>query len=517
MKEKIKQESGVTLLVLVITIVILLLIASMAVYSVSEAINSSKMTAFTTELKIMQSQVNLLNEKMRNGEEVNLDGAIYKGNGSEENTIGIQEIGKSIKDKDIAIQADVALEAVGVTTDEEKNKYKYYDNYIIKNGLGVEGVEQELLVNVEKREVVSYKGISNKGKTYYNLASLPDAMYNVEHEDTGAKPDFETKINKISADGKWEISIENITYDGYIDKWKVKYKRDNEEGWTTTDDYKFEVDKQGTYIIKIFNGDIESEEKECKTKYEIEPELLDGMQPIIISDSGDIRKANSTSDTWYSYDVSEDDDMTDGGTTEGGSSKWANVELNGNYYVWIPRYAYKVDKDVTYNNSDGITTNKIDIEFIETGITNQNVVEEVGEGYKVPEAFTTEEKEISGFWVGKYELSGTIEDLKTVPDEESIKDVEEEELTEAIKSLETDEIAVFITNKTEFEAIENLAKSPYGRNGTEIKKKEEKEQTPEVEETEGTEVEEDLTTTTGNKYGIYNLFGDGYRVTLLAK
>ena len=515
MKKKLKEESGISLLTLVITIVILMLLATMAVYSINRAIESSKLTAFTTELKIMQSQVDVLNEKMNNNGEITVDGVTYKGKG-EEDSKGVQEIGKSISEEGLTEQANKALEAVGVTDNEEKEKYKYYDEKIIKEGLGVEGVGQELLINVENREVVSYKGIKNQGKMYYNLASLPGAMYKVEHEETQSKPDFDVSIEQTSGEGEWKVKITKIEYDGYINKWQVKYKLEGHTTWNTSDEYEFSVNKQGTYIIKLVNGDIESQELKCSTEYKIMPELLEGMQPVIVNENGELQRANSTSDQWYSYEITEDDeDMQDGGTTNGGSSRWANAELNGNYYVWIPRYAFKVDESVTYQNSNGTISNKIDVKFIGVGITRDNVEKEIGEGYQIPEAFTTEQKELSGFWAGKYEVSGTLEELKIVPDGESLLDVGETDLSEAIKQLETDKIATFITNQIEFEAIENLAKSPYGRNGTEITKddKKEEEENPELNQEEN----EDLKTTTGNKYGIYNLFGDGYRITLLEK
>lgn len=63
MKNSCKKENGITLMSLVITIVILLILASIATYSGIEVIKSSKLTKFTTEMKIMQTQVNELYQK----------------------------------------------------------------------------------------------------------------------------------------------------------------------------------------------------------------------------------------------------------------------------------------------------------------------------------------------------------------------------------------------------------------------------------------------------------------------
>ena len=76
--------------------------------------------------------------------------------------------------------------------------------------------------------------------------------------------------------------------------------------------------------------------------------------------------------------------------------KWANIVTKANgkiaYWVWIPRYEYKIDK----------STNGFDINFITTDITNH---EDLNHIYKVPEAFTFAGRELKGIWVSKYEVS----------------------------------------------------------------------------------------------------------------
>lgn len=74
-------------------------------------------------------------------------------------------------------------------------------------------------------------------------------------------------------------------------------------------------------------------------------------------------------------------------------TSWANIVTRNNgmesYFVWIPRYQYKVN-----NNNQ-----RTDIRFIE-GISTQTDV-----GYKIPDAFTFGGKELTGYWISKYELS----------------------------------------------------------------------------------------------------------------
>ncbi len=91
-------------------------------------------------------------------------------------------------------------------------------------------------------------------------------------------------------------------------------------------------------------------------------------------------------------------------------SKWANVyvETNGTdmYYVWIPRYCYKLNQD----------SEKSDVKFIDTSnnykdengnVTSWTQLKE--EGYQIPEAFQYNGYRIPGYWSMKYtagEMSG---------------------------------------------------------------------------------------------------------------
>ena len=112
MKNSCKKENGITLMSLVITIVILIILASIATYSGIEVIKSSKLTKFTTEMRIMQTQVNELYQKMQDGDTT------------------IKELGKIISEIGNQTQVNNVFNAVGITTKDEREQYKYFDKEI---------------------------------------------------------------------------------------------------------------------------------------------------------------------------------------------------------------------------------------------------------------------------------------------------------------------------------------------------------------------------------------------------
>ena len=390
-----RENKGITLIALIITIVVLLILASIATYSGVGIIRQSKLNRFTTEMKVMQTEVNDLYDRYSSGE------------------TDLVNLGKELDS-----QADKVFTsgASGIT---DKTGYRYYDQETIQS-LGVDGVEEEFFINVQKRSVVSYLGFEYEGTTYYTLDQLPNGLYNVDYEDKNENgPTFEVTCDNWT-NGRSNIKITNIEYTkGYIDKWEVKYKLEGQDYWSTSEDLSFFVDKPGMYTVKIVNGNIESEEKQIEAVKANAPEMLEGMTETTFklpegNSQGETIKLGDTafnSNIWYDY----------------GNKKWANSTTeDGSMWVWIPRYAYKITYEDPNDKSKGGT---IDVKFligdtdqyydnggnIQTAkrATSKDEIVDTTSDYYVHPAFTDEssidyanggwDKELTGIWVAKFE------------------------------------------------------------------------------------------------------------------
>ena len=184
MKNRVlKNQKGITLIALVITVVILSILATVATYSGINSIKSARFTTFTVEMKLMQTEVNDLYDQYKNGDDAVLN------------------IGEDISNND---QAKAVLSTIGVAS-TENSKYRYYSINTVK-ALGVEGIEEnEFIINIQDRKVVSYEGFEYDGVTYYTLESLPKGLYNVEYEETIYTKDveaFQTEDTKPYLPGK---------------------------------------------------------------------------------------------------------------------------------------------------------------------------------------------------------------------------------------------------------------------------------------------------------------------------
>ena len=225
------------------------------------------------------------------------------------------------------------------------------------------------------------------------------------------------------------------------------------------------------------------------------------------------------------------------------------VTSEGSMYVWIPRYAYKITNGYHTNT----TTGTIDVKFLNTNNTykdgsststilaNPLVGADINSSttYKVHPAFTWAKEdgtpvELEGLWIGKFEASGAnasfaVTDpgnvatsstviLRSVGNVSSWRSINRNnifsncynmnsETNASIYGISTDkdEIDPHLIKNTEWGAAAYLAHSQYGRNGVEV--------TGNLSgyNTGNGAYKTNVTmSTTGNVYGIYDMVGGAW-------
>ena len=250
-----KNNKGITMISLITLIVILLILAGIVTKTGIEVYSNAKFTAFTSELKIMQTEVNELYDMHINGKTINV-------NGIETNII---EIGQELRDA-----KDISKIKLILNSDEDVSGYRIYTVDFIDNTLETKAITREFFVNVEKRSAIAIEGLEYKGEMYYMLEQIPNSGYNVEYSPVSYdKPTFSYDINDDI------LEIYNIQYNGYINKWDVYYKKVEDSNYIKTDLKNIQIKETGEYNLKIGNGDIYSEEITV-TKVN-EPILVDNM------------------------------------------------------------------------------------------------------------------------------------------------------------------------------------------------------------------------------------------------
>ena len=276
------------------------------------------------------------------------------------------------------------------------------------------------------------------------------------------------------------------------------------------------------------------------------PKLKDNMK-LVVYNNGEW--VEDTTKSAYKYEAQT------GSTENGGTSEWANAELDGNYYVWIPRYAYRIDKSTEYTSQSG-TSYKIDVKFL-IGTTNKyydedgnekeakiatNADETSAEGntdYYVHPAFTFGDTPLEGLWIGKYESSDAGDNkIAILPNATSLRSINVSTMFSRAQNLSTTNIDAHMLKNTEWGAVAYLTQSQYGRNGTEVSVNQCENYITGAGKTKGTNLIYENTTysttpetikgteqayngeigklssTTGNVYGIYDMSGGAWEYVM---
>ena len=235
------KDKGITLVSLVVTIVLLLILSIIAYETGKGTIESAKLSAYRAEMTIMHEEVDNLEQQFRQGKlsETQIANLGQDPTGIE----GVQE----------------AFDGARVS---DTDGYKYFTPDDLK-ALGIENIENDYLINIEKRSVISLNGVKYHGEKYYTISdeNLPGGKYIIEHQDQASEISFDLNEN-IQGD-KMKIDITNITYQGDVKKGTIYYglgddtNSDSVTTWTkaaneTTDtSYTIEVLQEGTYWVKI--------------------------------------------------------------------------------------------------------------------------------------------------------------------------------------------------------------------------------------------------------------------------
>ena len=253
------------------------------------------------------------------------------------------------------------------------------------------------------------------------------------------------------------------------------------------------------------------------------PELFENMVPIKYENNKWI--VADTSQKWYDYNNKEwaNAVVLNKGVTKNIGNEITEEEISL-WYVWIPRYKYTIFN----GNNEGVTAKLINITF-EHGKSNTGTLQcrTIDDGsemctdnlnggtinqistYTHP-AFKFGNTELTGFWVGKFEVSGSTSAITVKPNVTSLRNQTVSSFFTAIQNVKTqygiNNADSHMAKNMEWGAVAYLKQSRYGLGTTDIAVN-----TNSSYYTGGgtdnaykTNVAQ---STTGNIYGIYDMSG----------
>lgn len=370
MKNKNSQK-GITIIALVITVIMLLILASVATYTGIESYDKAEQIKFVSQMKLIQTKVD---------EKVQEDGFTLEGYG----TILTDEQKQTINN------AVANGEILSPTEDDYSNYVRYFSKEQLSTQLSLDNIDEGIIINFKTREVISTVGFEYGGTIYYTQYKLPKGEKLTQY----VKPNttLSVEYSKILQDLSWVIKIEEVkriekdNTDGTelkLDtlKYELGKKNSNGDEYTylkQTNPNEILISEAGDYSIKVIDNAGNETEKKFTIKIANPPMIKDNWVKLKKT-----KTMNEKYETTYAFEKEVD------------GTKWYDylnnaqfayaMNENNDYFVWVPRYAK--------NNS----TNEI--KFIKG---NSNIFEDntkMNSNWTVPEEFSPNGIKLTGFWL----------------------------------------------------------------------------------------------------------------------
>ena len=342
-----KNEKGITLISVIITVIIMTILASATTYYEFKSYKRTLVKKFVSQMQLVQTRVD---------EMIDLN--------------EYSNLGASAEAYQNVITA--AYEAGEITTNNIQD-FKYFSTDSLKNQLDLENIDEGVLINFNTREVVSIVGIKYEGEKYYTQYKLPEGQiliqktiddnqelsFEIEKQIDGLNCMVSITTNNYNCTLSYAENIQNPEYNIIS-----RYTKVNET-------YTVNIAKTGEYIFILQDNNEENNENE--------PE--ETTINIVL-----INKPKTNNDLeQYDYSDLENTDS------------WALTQSEDIDYIWIPRFAV--------NNDTGA------IKFLKgnSNIATDNFYINNND-WTIPDIFSGNFEEYSGVWVLESSIT-EIEDI----------------------------------------------------------------------------------------------------------
>ena len=394
-----KNENGVTMVSLVVTIILMVILASVTTYSGIESYKDMKKENYIAQLKVIQEKVNLIADEYQNWEGKSSDTNInnYLGTGVEGHSgLGFSKI----------TDGETTLIKLIEEASDSKENYYYFSTDNIKDQLGLKGFEKSgmsVAVNFGTRNVIEKKGIKQDNVEYHSLKDFGIQANSSDADVTGSSTTYtiNTTVNnygltaKIIIDGTGTKDGQNIKINDF--EYQKKNGSDTNSNWKSVEEkydgkYAFTVTESGTYVVRVKGVTSGNGVTNDITVTLVNPPVLENGMTAKSWNGSTWQDTSLDSGTWFDY--------------SNNVKNWANaVDGSGNWWVWIPRYAYSLDtanKKIKINYLKELSSTTTSNKALETGEIVHPAFTKSKDG-----KFTSGEwdSEISGFWISKYQMS----------------------------------------------------------------------------------------------------------------
>ena len=151
----IKSENGITFFLLIVTVIVLVIIGSVAAASGISTYKDAQVKLYLKEMDAIKEKIGLYEERA----EVNPD-------------IDFESIGLEVTESSQAVKL---LEKLGVSEDDYSD-YRYLSSGAVNSELGLENIDRSIIVNIKTKKVYSLTPAKYNNELYYSADDLRDSL-----------------------------------------------------------------------------------------------------------------------------------------------------------------------------------------------------------------------------------------------------------------------------------------------------------------------------------------------------
>ncbi len=146
------EEKGITLVTLVVTIIVMIIITSVGIYTGTSILKQTSLQNINTNMMLIQAKTKTISEQAK----FNKDTSNYKGIKLIE-VVGNEKIDELVSNHIV---------------EDEENYYLLSQNDLNEMGLEKIQISDGYIVNYDTDEIIYVKGFKEKGQTYYKLSEM---------------------------------------------------------------------------------------------------------------------------------------------------------------------------------------------------------------------------------------------------------------------------------------------------------------------------------------------------------
>ena len=378
----------------------------------------------------------------------------------------------------------VVVGNINFTYNEKTNGLSLNNDDILDNTSGINQEKYfdfDISLNSSNNISITYQIAIEEDKTN-TLSNDKIKLYLTDQNNNKIKDPVNISDLKLDDKGYRKLYINTINQNE-TQKYRLRAWVDVDKAYETTNN-------GGTHSIKLntasykFKVNVYDTEKPIDESGANEPILASNMIPVYYDEANSVWKKADASNTnktnpWYSYNstgeykgmwandvtVKDTNRQTYLNATPGTTISMDDITT---MWVWIPRFNAVTPSN--YNGGTQAKPNAIDVTFVKQ---NETAID----------AFTFGNKELSGFWYGKFEIGGTlassctnetcnVSNIVVKPNVSSLRNQKLSSFFFASRSMEQagnsfgfvkDEVDTHMSKNNEWGAVAYLTQSIYGR------------------------------------------------------